>query len=164
MPLALATGIGSTFDCADHSNSVCLRVRSTISWPVMDGVAIAVVMIKNSFASEDEVCSRLDSQAGCRYVSLLELAAVLLCPAFDDYFLIGVKLDGIAALSMQIAEEAVLPSAERKIGHGRGDADVDADVYRRRFVTETSRSRPARGEQRRLVSVSAAFEKAERVI
>src|SRR5258706_1693030 len=44
MPFARATGMGSTFDCADHSNNVCFFVRSTISWPVMVGVDIAVVI------------------------------------------------------------------------------------------------------------------------
>src|SRR5436190_18574454 len=36
-PFAPATGIGSTLDCADHSNSVCALVRATISSPVMAG-------------------------------------------------------------------------------------------------------------------------------
>src|SRR6266446_5463196 len=44
MPFARATGMGSTLDCADHSKSVCFLVRSTISWPVIVGVAIAVVI------------------------------------------------------------------------------------------------------------------------
>src|SRR5579871_941087 len=45
MPLALATGMGSTFDCADHSKSVCFLVRSTISGPVRAGFASVVVII-----------------------------------------------------------------------------------------------------------------------
>src|SRR5208282_594144 len=48
MPLARATGMGSTLDCADHSNRVCFLVRSTISWPVIVGLAVAVVIDKNS--------------------------------------------------------------------------------------------------------------------
>src|SRR6516164_1963078 len=44
MPLARATGMGSTFDWADHSNRVCFLVRSTISWPVIAGLATVVVM------------------------------------------------------------------------------------------------------------------------
>src|ERR1700674_1151517 len=47
MPFARATGMGSTLDCADHSNSVCFFVRSTISWPVMVGLAVAVVIYEN---------------------------------------------------------------------------------------------------------------------
>src|SRR5215469_5978133 len=44
MPLARATGMGSTLAWADHSNRVCFLVRLTISWPVMAGVAVVVVM------------------------------------------------------------------------------------------------------------------------
>src|SRR4029079_1259698 len=44
MPFALATGMGSTFDCADHSNSVCLRARATISSPVI-AVCVSVAAI-----------------------------------------------------------------------------------------------------------------------
>src|ERR1700678_3914822 len=89
---------------------------------------------------------------------------MLFGPAFDYYFLVGVELDGVAALAMKIAEETVLPAAEREIGHGRSDPDVDADISRRRFVTEPARGRPARCEQRRLVAVGAAFEKGERFV
>src|SRR5581483_9207981 len=40
-------GIGSTFDCADHSNSVCFLVRSTISWPLIVGIAVVAVMMSS---------------------------------------------------------------------------------------------------------------------
>src|SRR6202140_1974344 len=96
--------------------------------------------------------------------SILELAAVLLGPALDDDFLVGVELNGIAALPVQIAKEAVLPPAEREIGHGSGDSDVDADVARGRLVAEAARGRSARREQRRLVAVSAALEEGESVV
>src|SRR5579862_4332902 len=43
--------MGSTFDCADHSNSVCFFVRSTNSWPVMAWSEIAVVIGRNPFAT-----------------------------------------------------------------------------------------------------------------
>src|SRR6266545_3811572 len=42
MPLARATGIGSTADCADHSKSVCRRQRSTISSPVMASAMVVI--------------------------------------------------------------------------------------------------------------------------
>src|SRR5262244_3593945 len=45
MPLARATGMGSTLDCADHSKSVCFLVRSTISCPVIVGKAVVVVVM-----------------------------------------------------------------------------------------------------------------------
>src|SRR5580698_7106755 len=86
---------------------------------------------------------------------------MLFRPAFDYYFLVGVELDGVAALAVEVAEEAVLPSAKRKISHRRGDADVDTDISCWRFVAEATRGRAARCEQRRLVAVGAAFEEGE---
>src|SRR5579863_2627484 len=85
-------------------------------------------------------------------------------PALDYYFLVGVELDSVAALAMEIAEEAVLPSAEREVGHGCGDSDVDADVAGGGFVAEAARGRTARGEERRLIAIGAAFEEGERVV
>src|SRR5271157_5719313 len=55
MPFARATGIGSTLDCADHSNSVCFLVRSTISLPVIVGDVVAVVI---RFSKLDEKTRR----------------------------------------------------------------------------------------------------------
>src|ERR687896_181506 len=43
-PLAPATGIGSTFDCADHSNSVWRLVRATISSPVIVPRSVSIAM------------------------------------------------------------------------------------------------------------------------
>src|ERR1700734_3499047 len=75
-----------------------------------------------------------------------ELARVFFGPAFDDYFLFGIELDGVAALSVQNAEETVFPSAEREIGHGRGYADVDSDIAGGSFITEAPRCCTARGK------------------
>src|SRR5579863_1826474 len=86
---------------------------------------------------------------------------MLFGPALDYYFLVGVELDSVTALAVEIAEETVLPSAEREIGHGRGYADVDANVSGGRFVTEAARGRATRGEQRRLVAVGASLEEGE---
>ncbi len=57
---------------------------------------------------------------------------------------------------MHDAEEAVFPSAERKISHGRGDSNVNSDIPRRRFIAEAPRRRPARRKQRCLVAKRAA--------
>jgi hypothetical protein len=70
----------------------------------------------------------------------LELAAVLFRPALDDNFLIRIKLDGVATLAVEVAEEAVLPTAKRKIGHGGGNSNVDSDIASGRFVAESPRS------------------------
>src|SRR5687767_10018224 len=43
MPFARATGIGSTFDCADHSKSVCFFDSAIISSPVIL-VSVSVAM------------------------------------------------------------------------------------------------------------------------
>src|SRR5580704_6938026 len=93
-----------------------------------------------------------------------ELPAVLLRPAFDDNFLVGIKLNRVPALSVKIAEEAVFPSAEREIGHGRGDSDVDANIACGRFIAKTSRCCSARGEERSLIAIGAAFEKGQRLV
>src|SRR5580693_4456412 len=108
----------------------------------------------------DSICCSRSSTP----LSSLELSAVLFGPALDYNFLVGVELDGIAALAVKIAEKAVLPSAEGEVGHGRGDSDVDADVPRGRFVAEAAGSRSARGEQRCLIAVSAALEKRESIV
>src|SRR3982751_5695404 len=76
----------------------------------------------------------------------LELARVLLGPALNHNFLVGVKLDGVPALTMEIAEKTVLPPAEREVGHGRGNSDVDADVAGGRLVAEPARGCSARCE------------------
>src|ERR1700733_2076747 len=89
---------------------------------------------------------------------------MLFGPALDYDFLVGIELDGVAALAMEIAEEAVLPSAKWEVGHRRGDTDVDADISRGRFVAEAARGRTARREQRRLIAVGAAFEEGERLV
>src|ERR1700675_4226921 len=85
-------------------------------------------------------------------------------PASDNYFFIGVELDRIAALAVEVAEETVFPSAEGEVGHGRGDSDVDADVAGGSFVAEAARGRSAGGEERGLITVGATFEEGEGVV
>src|SRR5215208_5927629 len=60
-------------------------------------------------------------------------------PAFDNNFLVGIKLHSVAPLSVQHAQEAVLPAAEREISHRRRDPDVHAHVAGRDFVTKLPR-------------------------
>src|SRR5208282_3429984 len=143
MPLARATGIGSTFDCADHSYSVCFLVRSTISWPVMPGTVVTVVI-------------RLSGLIQALLKTYSELARLLLRPALDDNFFLGVELDRIPSLSMHDAEETVFPSAEREVCHGRRHANVNSNIARRSFIAEAARRRPARGKQRCLVAKRTA--------
>lgn len=48
-------------------------------------------------------------------------------PTGGDDFLLGVKLDGFAALDVQVAVEGIVPAGEGEHGQGRGDGDVDSD-------------------------------------
>src|SRR5690348_2534499 len=69
----------------------------------------------------------------------LELAAVLFCPALNNNFLIGIELNGVATLPMEVAEKAILPAAEGEICHRRGYADVNSDIAGGRLVAESPR-------------------------
>src|SRR3984893_11778605 len=93
-----------------------------------------------------------------------ELARVLVNPALDDDFLVRVKLHGVASLSVHIAEEAVFPSAEWKIGHWRGYTDIDADVSCGRLVPESARRCAARCEKRGLVAIRTALQERHRFV
>src|SRR5579864_180957 len=91
--------------------------------------------------------------------TVLELSAVLPGPALDHNLFVGVELDGVVALGVHRAKEALFPAAEGKIGHGRGHADVDADVSGRRLIAELARRSAAGGKERGLVAVRAARQK-----
>src|SRR5947209_5771093 len=108
IPLAFATGMGSTLDWADHSNKVCFLVRSTISCPVIDCSTVVVAINASEFANDQYGYSRIIREDPRESVArFLELAAVLLRPALDDNFLIGIELDRVAPLSMEVSEEAI---------------------------------------------------------
>src|SRR5256885_1792966 len=76
----------------------------------------------------------------------LELSAQGRRPPFDHDFLLRVEIDRVAALLVEIAEEAVFPSREGEVGHRRRDPDVDADVARPGLVPELPRGGAARRE------------------
>src|ERR1700722_6133699 len=91
----------------------------------------------------------------------LEFSGVLVAPAFDYYFFVGVEFDGVTTLRVHVAEEAAFPSGEGKIGHGGGYSDVDADVSGGGVVTETSGGSAAGSEKGSLVAVGAALEEGD---
>src|SRR6202166_4661095 len=122
---------------------------------------IAAVRGSCSFSISLCLC---DSVVRSFMVLFLELARMFFGPAFDYDFFVGIELDGVAALAVEVAEEAVFPSAEGEVGHGRGDSDVDADVAGGGFVAEAARGRSTRGEERRLIAVGAALEEGEGVV
>src|SRR5437870_4976185 len=92
-------------------------------------------------------------------MSSSKFSRVFFRPALDHYFLVGVKLDGVAPLAVQHAKEAVFPPTEWKIGHRCGHSDIDSNIAGGSFVAKTSCRRTARREERRLVAIRAALEK-----
>src|SRR5437899_10303071 len=89
---------------------------------------------------------------------VLELSRVFPGPALDNNLLVGIKLDRVASLAMEIATETVLPSAERKVRHRRAHADINPDVACRRLIAKAARRRSAPWERRGLSAVRAALE------
>src|SRR5690606_26663622 len=71
---------------------------------------------------------RACSSRPCGQQPRLEGAAPGLRPAFDHYLRLREELETVVTLRVQVAEEAVAPPREREEGHGRRDAEVDADV------------------------------------
>ena len=57
-----------------------------------------------------------------------EFACPFAGPALDHDLRLGEEFHGVPSLSVQVAEEALAPSAERKERHGGRHTDVDADV------------------------------------
>src|SRR5882724_8119227 len=85
-------------------------------------------------------------------------------PAFHYDFLDGVELNSVPTLTVQVAEETVLPAAEREVSHGCSHTDIDPDISGRGFVAETASCRSARSKQRCLVSIRATLEEGQRCI
>src|SRR5438067_9075631 len=80
----------------------------------------------------------------------------LLRPALHHHLLLRVEVDRVAPLRVEVAEEAVLPAAEREVGDGGGDADVDADVADAGLVAELPGRGAAAGEEAGLVAEARA--------
>ena len=94
----------------------------------------------------------------------LELSAPFLWPAFDDDFGLGVEFNAVAALGVQVAEETFFPSTKGKEGHGGGNAEVDADVARVRFITKLAGGGAAGREDAGHVAVVAAIDQFDGLI
>src|SRR5260370_26813160 len=78
---------------------------------------------------------------------VLKRARPLRGPTLDHNFLLRIEFDGIAALGVHIAEEAVLPTGKGEESHRRGHANVNADIARQRLVAKFACRRAAAGEQ-----------------
>ena len=69
------------------------------------------------------------------WLRLLELARVLLRPALDDNFLVGIELNRVAALAVKVPEEVVLPYADFDATLlERGSGTVSGALLRLLFV------------------------------
>src|SRR5262249_49925062 len=101
---------------------------------------------------------------GFHGASSLERPAPLRRPALDHDLLVGVELDRVATLAVQVAEETPLPPAEREARDGRGDAEVDPDVSGLHLVAELPRGGPARREEAGLVPERGAIDEVDRLV
>src|SRR6266516_2255801 len=70
-------------------------------------------------------------------------------PPRDDHFLIGVKLDRVLPVSLEIPDERTLGACKREERHGRGDTDVAADHADADPVAKLARRFAARREDGR---------------
>src|SRR6185312_4592972 len=77
----------------------------------------------------------------------LKLAGPLFRPALNYDLFIGVEIDGVMALGVEVAKEATFPAGEGKVGHRRSDAEVDADVAGGGLVAELARGGAAGCEE-----------------
>src|SRR3954454_22519077 len=97
------------------------------------------------------VCASDSSVSGRTTDSVLDEVRAVALPAREeaagDRLLARVEVDGVGAVGVQVAQEAVLPAAEREEGHRRRDADVDADHPGLDVVAEAAdRAAGLRGE------------------
>src|SRR5664280_955354 len=74
-------------------------------------------------------------------------------PAGGDRLQPGVEADALHAVDVGVAEQRLLPPAERVVGHGYRDGDVDPDHPDLHVATEPPGGTPVPGEDRRTVAV-----------
>src|SRR5262249_1227292 len=97
-------------------------------------------------------------------VRALEDAGPLLRPALYDDLLVGVELDRVAPLSVEISEEAALPTAEGEKCDWGCHPDIDADVADLRLVAKLARRCSAARKQTRLVAVARSVHNLNRLV
>src|SRR5439155_22280817 len=81
------------------------------------------------------------------------LPHVIAVPAAEHGFLPRVEIHALNPLHMQVAEKALVPSAEAEQRDGRGHADVYTDHAALDFAHEFSRARSTGGEDAGAVAV-----------
>src|SRR6185295_2918481 len=91
----------------------------------------------------------------------LEVDARVSKPSRNRNFLVGVEIERVAAVDLEVAEEAVARAAEGEVGHRRRDADVDADHRRGGPMAEFSGRLAAGREDRGGVRVGVPLHHAD---
>src|SRR5581483_9103786 len=85
-------------------------------------------------------------------------------PPARDGLLARVEVDRVGAVRVQVAEERVLPPAEREEGHRRRDADVHPDHAGLDLVAVAAHRRARLGEDRGAVAEPARVDDADRLV
>src|SRR5215471_12874600 len=73
-------------------------------------------------------------------------------PARGDDFSLRVELNSLRSVDVEVAEEGVLPAAERVVGDRHRDRDVDADHARLHVELELPRDAAVAREERDAVA------------
>src|SRR5262245_59114142 len=116
----------------------------------------------SSMASGDPAALRTAAFMGP--LSILEGTRPLRGPALDHDFLVGVELDRVPPLGVEIAEETAFPSAEGEHRDRRRDAEVDPQIAYLGLVPELAGGGAAPREEARLVAERRAVDERDRVV
>src|SRR5687767_8971043 len=85
-------------------------------------------------------------------------------PAFRHDFLACVERDRVLAVRPEVAEDRLLPAAEREERHRRRHAEVNPEHARLDAFAELAARRSRLGEQRHRVAVAAAIRHRDRLV
>src|SRR5262245_7914004 len=94
----------------------------------------------------------------------LEFPGPFLWPALHHHFGLRKELHRMTSLTVKITEKTLPRAAERKEGHRRSDADINAHITHISLVAELSRAGAVTREQARHVAVGAAVHEGDRFI
>src|SRR5690606_12107225 len=82
-------------------------------------------------------------------------------PAGGDHLAVGVEVDGVFAVGVEVAVKGIAPAGKGEDRHRRGHADVDAQHPRLRVAPESPGRRAAAGKDDRAVAVGGPVDEAD---